>query len=270
MARECTVPTPPPTPHPTPTPTPTPLPPHPRPVPPSTPTHHTHPGSFPADIPEFSRVTVRGMIDTSRTALVGPRPAPKGTPGTGGAGGGGGSGGGTAGYLVFQPLTRPDGSHVVILRGWTSSDTPDRVLAAPVPAPTTVTGVLRRSEAPTDLAAAATAAAVARGAAKFAHVDVPAISAALGVSVHAGDADGTVVEAVDDAAGDGGGAGASTHAAPLGAPAPRPLATVGDVHTTPFTHGVYAATWFTLAVAGVVLTKARFRGGRGGRRGSRR
>ena len=42
-------------------------------------------------------------------------------------------------------------------------------------------------------------------------------------------------------------------------PAPRRLSQLNEQHVTPFTHLVYAATWFSLAVAGGFMTYNMFR-----------
>ena len=64
---------------------------------------------------QFQRVYLEGEFDHAGQALVGPRSAPAG------AGVGGGAPAGAAnqsGWDVLTPLTRPDGSRVLINRGW--------------------------------------------------------------------------------------------------------------------------------------------------------
>jgi cytochrome oxidase assembly protein ShyY1 len=61
---------------------------------------------------QLQLVRLRGELDLGRGVTVSPRPPPKGTPehlipSTG-----------NSGALVVAPLVRPDGSEVLVLRGW--------------------------------------------------------------------------------------------------------------------------------------------------------
>lgn len=69
--------------------------------------------SFPALGERCRRVRVSGTYDAERTAVVGPRSAPPGV-GTQATG----LGTSPQGYVVFTVLTRPDGSEVLVNRGW--------------------------------------------------------------------------------------------------------------------------------------------------------
>ncbi len=80
--------------------------------------------------PQFARLSVSGRIDPSRTAryLVEVRHTPRGE---------------RMGARLIQPLTRPDGSVILVDRGWAPDDA--TTLAPPPP---TIVGYARRGDAP--------------------------------------------------------------------------------------------------------------------------
>jgi hypothetical protein len=86
-------------------------------------------------------------------------------------------------------------------------------------------------------------------------VDIAGLSRALGLSAERGD-ETVLVEALRDDDG----------AARPGFPAARGLAQLREVPVPASTHAMYSGIWFALSLAGVGLTRARFRGGRRGRR----
>jgi len=235
-----------------------------------------------AALGELRRVRVRGRFERgAAVALVGPRAPPKDLPA-------GLVSEANGGELVVQALRRPDGSRLLVLRGWAPSPlaTAAAASAAAAAAPGAdadaadvdfdIIGVLRSGErpsvfvarhaeaAPAGASAGASVGASASASAaapppppplRFHYLDVPAIARALGLSAARGDA-AVLVEALRD------------EAAPAAFPAPRGAAQLREVSVPPATHALYSAIWFSLALAGAALTRARFRGG--GRRGTRR
>jgi cytochrome oxidase assembly protein ShyY1 len=85
----------------------------------------------------IQRVSIKGVLDSTRQVRIGPRPPPKDAPEhlvpvSG-----------NRGSLVVCPLKRADGSEILVLRGWWPSEIP----TPEAPAGTvTIEGVLRPAE----------------------------------------------------------------------------------------------------------------------------
>jgi cytochrome oxidase assembly protein ShyY1 len=210
----------------------------------------THPSSKPSSqsLPapgELRRVTVRGVFDSAAEVRVGPRPPGKDTPVNLIPASG------SMGYQLLTPLVRPDGSRVLVLRGWAPVSAVGASGAGGAAAPTgtvAVTGVLRAGEDPGKWAVEH---AQPEGG-HFTWLDTRSIAeraAADGAPLATGtDGQPLLVEAVE----------------PLPAargvfPITRQLSTFYATHVMPETHIIYAATWYTLAAAGAAIAWYRFR-----------
>lgn len=160
-----------------------------------------------------------------------------------------------SGYVAVQPLRRDDGSTVLVLRGWSPADAPSP------PLPTgrvTVRGVAREGEAG-GVFSVRGASAARDGQAVLSLLDAEALGAAAGLPP--GPSPPLLVEAVSPwpARGEVG------RGVPPW-PVTRQWGDLGGASSTalpPSTHLFYAATWFSLALCGAVITRRRF-GGVGG------
>ena len=179
------------------------------------------------DAPELDercrRVTLRGTLDPARTAVVGPRSAPPGV-GTQATG----LGTSPQGHLVFTVLTRPDGSEVVVNRGWAPRGA-DPAATCPRGSVDLV-AVVDGGETPGKFSPVNTAKDIL-------WVELPFLRSHLrcggdALLVNACPADGT----------------ASAY------PKPRTPDHLVTAAVMPQTHAAYAATWYALSAAGAVMT----------------
>jgi len=91
---------------------------------------------------------------------------------------------------------------------------------------------------------------------QFIYLDIPSIATAAGFDNNKGDITNVVIEMITPLSNTNSHQNKNTTKENL--PLPRDSSTLYETHTMPFTHGVYAATWFSLAIAGIFLTRLRF------------
>lgn len=196
------------------------------------------------------RVTVSGVYDGDNEVAIGPRPVPKGSPE------------GVAprvdplGYLLVTPIIRPDGSRVLVNRGWVPASMLRDHLISGSSTPAEVTAIVRPGEKPSSFFASSDRAPDGT----FPFLDVAAIS-------KLSDPDTAyplaLVDKVDPDSDIEPGTVVSSR--PTGRrpnvsfPLQKPLSVYREFFVMPWTHLVYCGTWFTLAAFGVVLTWFRFR-----------
>ncbi|KAA0157268.1 hypothetical protein FNF29_00620 [Cafeteria roenbergensis] len=198
-------------------------------------------GSLPAqlksgDVPA-RRVTVSGKFDTDRTLLIGPRPPPKDFPREM-------MGADTAGFLVVTVFVDDDGREVLVHRGWVprskASGAPYDSMQARARGHRSVEGVLRGSERMGNSIGASASSD------QILMLDIQAVGDALSLKDSADvDARAAMVEQIR----------------PLDRsdlPFTKQLDAFRNFFTTPTTHITYAATWYTLAIIGAILTRRMF------------
>lgn len=240
--------------------------------------------SFPAELLDaegaYRRVVVAGgsLARDVPVAVLTPRTPPPGLPGyllTHA----------NAGRQLVAPLTRRDGTRVLLLAGFVPSDValpaghvlPTALLApaasgSPRPLAGLLQGVVRRSETPGQWGAVNSPGSGGMqggelaGGRPFSFIDVPALAAACGLNASCGDVTDVLIEVVapfPPAPVAGGAKDAAAQAAtwPVTRQAPQFTSLI-----TPSTHLIYAATWLTLATVGAVLTRQRFKPTRGAQR----
>lgn len=187
--------------------------------------------SLAADAPALSgecrRVALRGKYDASRTARVGPRSAP---PGLGQKAPGMGTN--PQGYLIFGVLVRPDGTEVVVNRGWAPKTLvdADADAAAPPSEERDVIAIVDAGETPGSFTPVNTEKDVLWVEAKF-------LRRKLGVPD-----DALLLDACPSASPDG------------AWPRPRSPDHRATAAVMPITHAGYAGTWYALAAAGAVMS----------------
>ena len=180
----------------------------------------------------FTRVSCDGVFDHSRQVLLGPRSPPAGmsiggTTPTGAPN--------TSGWDVITPLELTDGSRVLVNRGWVARDNMAAILQ---PKGTQcVEGILKEGDKENKYGFNDVALGLYRW------LDLPTVAAATG-------SEPVLVVAstgpdVDDL---------------RTFPRARPVDSFMSFHVEPMTHATYAATWGSLAVAGVVMTSRFMRG----------
>ena len=176
---------------------------------------------------EFTRVVCEGVFDHPSQVLLGPRSAPVGMSVAKAPAGAPTQ----SGWEVLTPMALPDGSRVLVNRGWVARDATDAILQ---PTGTQrVEGVLKEGEkenrwATNDIASG-----------RYMWLDLPTVAAATDsqpVLVVAAIAPGFV-----------GDVRSFPHA--------RPVENFMVFHVEPSRHMSYAATWGSLAVAGTFMTR---------------
>lgn len=178
---------------------------------------------------EFTRVACEGVFDHACQVLLGPRSAPAGT-----SSGGPTGAPSTTGWDVITPLVLDDGSRVLVNRGWVER-TPNSKKPAAILQPQgrqLVEGVLKEGEKENKYGFNDVANA------RYVWLDLPTIASVTGSDPV------LVVAAVDERRSDN----------PLAFPRARPVESFMSFYVEPSTHATYAATWGSLAVAGVFMT----------------
>ena len=178
----------------------------------------------------FTRVACEGVFDHASQVLLGPRSAPAGMSSSGPTGAPN-----TTGWDVITPLVLDDGSRVLVNRGWVER-MKDRNKPGAIVQPQGrqyVQGVLKEGEKENKYGFND----VANG--MYRWLDLPTIA-----DVTRSDPV-LVVAAVDEKGSDN----------PLLYPRARPVDTFMSFYVEPMTHATYAATWGSLAVAGVFMTR---------------
>ena len=179
---------------------------------------------------QFRRVALEGEFDHEAQILLGPRSAPAGS----GVGGNAPPGAANqSGWDVLTPLKCTDGTRVLVNRGWVPRES---VAAVEQPkGRQKVQAVLKEGEKENKYATND----IANG--RYIWLDLPTIAEVY-------DTAPLYVMAINE---EGGGGGKRF-------PHERPLDSLMHFHVTPSTHLVYASTWGTLTVAGVIMTYIRF------------
>lgn len=195
-----------------------------------------------ADVPSdsFHRVCVQGKFEAASTVRLAPRSPPPDMPrhlsGSSSANG--------AGYGLVTPLTRSDGSHVLVFRGWVPAET-----APPTPPAGTVkvSGVVRASE-PGNAFSHRELSTSRDGMPQLSLLDKEQAARAVGLGAEESKRV-LLVEAVEPFPD-------KDSKAPW--PVTRQWADLSGSTITPSTHLVYAATWLTLAACAGLITTKRF------------
>ncbi|CAM9310681.1 unnamed protein product [Choristocarpus tenellus] len=184
-------------------------------------------------------VHVMGVFDHNMEVLVGLRSAPEGLSGPSNAPS---MATNPMGYFLFTPLTREDGSMVVINRGWVPQS--GKEWSRPT-GKVSLTGVIKHGEKrgmfsppnnPTSK--------------RLLWVEMEALSEAVG---YKGEGNPILVEVVGSDSED-------AQPGKLKYPLEKRAHHFQDFHVTPLTHLMYAATWFTLAGAASAMTWILFKG----------
>jgi surfeit locus 1 family protein len=194
------------------------------------------------DLAEFAtqasgkKVSVTGKFDHSKEVRLGPRPAPLSL--TGGAAQGMSSS--PLGYYIITPLIRDDGTIVFVNRGWVSKQ--EKTWSQPT-GKVTVSAVVSSPEVKPS---------------SFTPPNVPSTGTLFWLEAdalkacanreHISSNDVVVVDAF-----------ASNDFVPKSYPVPKKAKDLTEQAVSPFTHLVYAGTWFTLAAAGFVMTYSMFK-----------
>ena len=182
----------------------------------------------------FTRVSCEGVFDHSCQVLLGPRSAPAGM-----SSGGPTGAPSTTGWDVITPLVLDDGSRVLINRGWveraSGSSAPGAIVQPQ--GRQVVEGVLKEGEKENKYAFNDAAKA------RYAWLDLPTVADVTG------SAPVLVVAAAPPGADN-----------PRLFPRARPVDSFMSFYVEPSTHATYAATWGSLAVAGVFMTRRFIRG----------
>jgi len=178
----------------------------------------------------FTRVACEGVFDHASQVLLGPRSAPAGMSSSGPTGAPS-----TTGWDVITPLVLDDGSRVLVNLGWVermaNSNKPGAIVQPQ--GRQYVEGILKEGEKENKYGFNDVANA------KYVWFDLPTIAGVTRSDPV------LVVAAADERASDN----------PLLFPRARPVDSFMKFYTEPSTHATYAATWGSLAVAGVFMTR---------------
>lgn len=176
----------------------------------------------PADV-AYNRVSITGEFEPAETFFLAPRPPPQPCEKL------------ASGAYLLTLFTQTDGKRLFVNRGWIPRDL--SVPPACPQGPVTLTGVCAPQERPSAFAAEHDLAAK-----RLFWLDRSVLDQVTGESTT------VVVEELKDE---------KNQEQQL--PLKKSIANYTEFHITPFKHLSYAATWFTLAFCGIVLTRQRFR-----------